>query len=242
MPGPGVPVSMPVAANQTVNAGTFTVVNTSGTTLVAPQTTISFDSANFFSSATLTATVPVAPAGPVSTARSNGSFVGAAFQTSTATLNPIVGGNSPQQPNNTIFVLQPPLVIPTGQSATFSLEVTVVANPKMTRWHQPVTYAVMVAGGSTGSNIFLIVLALFEFCAAGMSRIKRRRVLMMLLLLLGLACQVGCDNGSVSGPPPSVGVVYSNQTALQVSAMKQANHEPVTFAGLPLFMGSVWLK
>jgi hypothetical protein len=217
---PPTPVNIAVGPGATVNSGSFTVKNTSGTPLVTPAAVISFNNADFFSSATLTAI-----AGP---------------NTSTATLNPIIGGNSPQQPNNTTFVLQPPLVVPTGQTATYSLSVTVVANPAITMRNLPVMYAAMVGGRATGSNALLVALALLELCAAGISTTRRRRLLMALLLLLALASQVGCDNGSVPSPPPAItGVIYSTQTAMELEAMKQVNNIPVKIAGLPIVMGTV---
>jgi hypothetical protein len=97
-------------------------------------------------------------------------------------------------------------------------------------------YAAMVDGGSSGSNAFLVMLALLELCAAGMASSKRRRVLLVLSLCMALASQVGCHTGGgVSAPS---GVVSSTQTAMQVSAMT-ANDDPIVVAGLPVVMGTV---
>jgi Prenyltransferase and squalene oxidase repeat len=219
------PVSVSAGPGATVSSGTFMIENTSGTTLVAPAVTISFDNADLFSSATLTGTAP-------------------AMTTSTATLNPVSGGNSPEAPNNTTFVLRPALVIPTGETATFSLSVMLTNNPSVTRREGPVMVAAIIGGGTTASNAFLVVLALLELCAAGMSSTRRKRVLMALVLIAALASQVGCDNGSTSSGPgtSSSGVIQSKQTAMQVAAKKQANNDPVGVAGLPVFMGTVSLK
>jgi hypothetical protein len=68
-------------------------------------------------------------------------------------------------------------------------------------------------------------------------------VVVALLLLLALASQVGCDNGSNPGGGSSTGVVVqSTQTATQLEAMKQENNQPVQIAGLPAEMGTVSLK
>ena len=104
-------------------------------------------------------------------------------------------------------------------------------------------YASMVGGGATGSNALLVGLALLELCAGAISATRRRRALMALLLLVALASQVGCDNGSVSAPQaPTFGVIQSTQTAEQVEAEEQANHEPVKIGGLPVVIGTVSLK
>lgn len=99
-------------------------------------------------------------------------------------------------------------------------------------------YAAMMGGGSTGSNAFLIALALLELCAAGLGN-TRRRVLMGLLLLLALASQVACNNSSGGGAGTASGVVHSMQTAMEVDAIKQVNHDPVSVVGLPAAMGMV---
>jgi hypothetical protein len=206
-----------------VNSGTFQVQNTSGTTLVTSVASISFGNADLFSSATLTAM--------------------AGANASTATVNPVAGGNSPQQPNNTAFLLQPPLVVPTGQTATFSLMVTVTKNPQVSRRDEPVMSAGMVGSSAAGANALLIGLALLELCAVGMSSSRRRRVLVALLLLMALASQIGCDNGSTGGgTATTTGTIQSTQTAMQVEAMKQENNVPVGVAGLPVVMGTVSAK
>jgi hypothetical protein len=216
-------VSIAAGPGATVSSGAFNVHNTGGVPLVTPMVVISFDNADLFSLATLTETL-----GP---------------NTSTAIVNPLAGGNSPEQPNNTAFFLQPPLVVPAGQTATFSLLVTITANPQITKRGGPVMYAGMIGGEATGSNAFLVGLALLELCASAIGGTRPRRLLMTLSLLLALASQVGCDNGSVSSPSaPTFGVIQSRQTAMQVDAKEPANNEPVMVAGLPVVMGTVSLK
>jgi hypothetical protein len=179
---------------------------------------ISFDNADLFTSATLTA-----KAGP---------------NTAIATVNPVAGGDSPEQPNNTAFLLQPLLVIPPGQTVTFSLVVTVTANPQVSKRGEPMMYAAMVKGGSAGTNTFLIALALLEFCAAGVAATRRKRLLLALFLLLALTGQVSCNNSSGS-PGIASGVVHSTQTATQVEAMRQEGNVPLTVVGLPATMSTV---
>jgi hypothetical protein len=157
---------------------------------------------------------------------------------STATVNPVEGGNSPEQANNTAFLLQPPLVIPAGQTATFRQTIRVTANPQLTKAGEPLMYAAMVGDDAARSNEFLVAFALLEWCAA-----RCRRLLMVLLLLLTLASEVGCDNGSVSaGAGASSAAIHSTQTAIEVDAVKQENNERVVVAGLPVGLGSVVTK
>lgn len=193
--------------------------------MVTSSVTISFDNADLFSSATLTAT--------------------AGSNTSTATVNPVTGGNSPEVPNNTTFNLVPPLVIPTGASATFNLAVTLSANPSITLRGGDVLYAAMVRGGSesTGSSALLFAMALLSLCAAGVGGSRRRRTLFALVVVLAMATQVGCDNGSVGGGGSGGGggPVVSTQTAKHVAAASLED-SPITVGGLPVVMGSVSLK
>jgi hypothetical protein len=186
----------------------------SGTALVTSLVAISFGNADLFTSATLTAT-----AGP---------------NTSTATVNPVTKGDSPEHPNNTTFVLQPPLVVPAGQTATFRLAATVTGNPQISKRGEQVMYAAMLGGGSNGATIFLVALALLELCAAAIGSIRRRWLLIALLPLLALVSQAGCNNGSAS-----LGVVSFMQTATQLNAMSTAKNDPPVIVGLPVTMGTV---
>jgi hypothetical protein len=193
--------------------------------MVTSSVMISFDNADLFSSATLTAT--------------------AGSNTSTATVNPITGGNSPEKPNSTTFNLVPPLVIPTGASATFNLAVTLSANPSVTMRGGQVMYAAMVGSGSesAGSSALLIAMALLGLCTAGMGGSRRRRTLLALVVVLAMATQVGCDNGSVGhgGSSGRGGPVMSTQTAKHVGATSLAA-SPITVGGLPVVMGRVSLQ
>jgi hypothetical protein len=154
-----------------------------------------------------------------------------------------VGGNSPEQPNNTAFVLQPPLVVPAGETASYSLSVTVSKNPQVTRRDEPVIYAGMVGANSSNSNGFLLALALLELFATGVGTTRRRRTLVALLMLLAFATAVGCDNGSVPSPPPATtGVISSAQTATQLQAITQAKGNAMGIGGLPMLMGTISRK
>jgi len=206
----------------TVSGGTLGVANVSGAPMVTSSVMISFDNADLFSSAKLTAT--------------------AGSNISTATVNPITGGNSPEVANNTTFNLVPPLVIPTGASATFSLAVTLTANPSITMRGGHVTYAAMVGGGSesAGSSALLIAMALLALCGAGVGGSRRRRTLFALIVVLAMAAQVGCDNGSV-GRGAGGGHPVSTQTAKHVAAA-HLDTSPITVGGLPVVMGRVSLK
>jgi hypothetical protein len=207
----------------TVSGGTLGVANVSGTPMVTSSVMISFDNADLFSSATLTAT--------------------AGSNTSTATVNPVTGGNSPEVPNNTIFNLVPPLVIPTGASAKFNLAVTLSANPNITMRGGRVMYAAMMGGGSesAGSGALLIAMALLGLCGAGVGGSRRRRTLFALIVVLAMATQVGCDNGSLGRGPGGGGPVMSTQTAKHVAAA-HLDTSPINVGGLPVVMGRVSRK
>jgi hypothetical protein len=191
--------------------------------------TISFDNADLFSSATVTATV--------------------GESTSTATVVPVTGGDSPEQPNLTVFNLEPPLVVPEGESATINLSVVVSATPNVTMWRRPVMYASMIPGDGLrgwGGGLLASILLLSVGTMLVTSSRPRRMYFVLVIVLLAMTSQGGCDNGSVgslSGSGSGGGggggsVPISTQTAMSVAA---ANMEktPITVGGFPIVLSTI---
>jgi hypothetical protein len=203
--------------------GTILIANNSGGPMVTSQLTISFDNADLFSSATITGT--------------------AGGATSTATVNPITGGNSPEQTNNTIFNLVPPLVIPTGATANYTLVTTISSNPNVSMRRSPMMYAAMIPGDGFGdSGGFLASMLLLSLGTAFISKSRPRRMFFALaIVLLAVTSQVGCDNGSVGSSPSSTlsSVQKSTQTAMHVKAASMKTGSKINVAGLPIVMSTI---
>ena len=191
--------------------------------MVTSQVTISFDNADLFSSATVTATVGDA--------------------SSTATVVPLTGGDSPEQPNLTVFNLEPPLVVPAGESATISLSVVVSSTPNVTMLRRPMMYASILPGdglrGWGGGGMLAAILLLSVGTMLVTSSRPRRMYLVLVIVLLAMTSQVGCDNGSIgspsggsSGSSASVPKV-SNQNARGVAASNQKTGDPIMVSGFP---------
>jgi hypothetical protein len=199
------------------------VANNSGAPMVTSQVTITFDNADLFSSATVTAT--------------------AGDATSTATVVPVTGGDSPEQSNLTVFNLEPPLVVPAGESATISLSVVVSNTPHVTMWHRPVMYASMIPGDSLrgwGSGLLASMLLLSVGTILVTSSRPRRMYFVLVIVLLAMTSQVGCDNGSIgspssgsSGSSSRSSVPVSNQNARGVTANNQNTGDKITVSGFP---------
>jgi hypothetical protein len=198
------------------------VANNSGAPMVTSQVTITFDNADLFSSATVTATVGEA--------------------TSTATVVQVTGGDSPEHPNMTVFNLEPPLVVPAGESATINLSVVVSTTPNVTMLRRPVMYASMVPGDGLrgwGGGLLASMLLLSVGTMLVTNSRPRRMYFVLVIVLLAMTSQVGCDNGSIgspsggsSGSSSSVPKV-SNQNARGVTANNQNTGDPITVSGFP---------
>ncbi len=220
------PANITSAPGATVTAGTLTVMNNSGATMVTPKVTISFDNADLFSSATLTGVVGESQ--------------------STATVVPVTGGNSPEQANSTDFNLTPPLDIPNGETATYTLTVTVSNNPKVTMRRSPVKYAAMIPGeGFGGSGGFLAAMLLLSLGTTLVAKSRPRRMFFALVIvMLAVTSQVGCDNGSSgsggggSGGGGGRSVPASTQTVEGVEANNLAD-APVIVGGLPIVLSMI---
>jgi hypothetical protein len=211
----------------TVTAGTLMIMNNSGGTMITPKLTISFANADLFSSATLTGVVGETQ--------------------STATVSPITGGNSPEQANSTDFNLAPPLHVPNGQTATYTLTVTVSNNPKITMRRSPVKYAAMIPGsGFGGSGGFLAAMLLLSLGTTLVAKSHPRRLFFVLVIvMLALTSQVGCDNGSSGSGGESGGggggggsVPTSMQTVQGVTATN-TDGGPIIVSGLPIVLSTI---
>ena len=215
----------------TVSAGMVNITNISGAPMLASSMTISFGNADLFASATLTGT--------------------AGDQVESVTVNnPETFGNSPEQPNNTVFTFSPPLMIPTGGMATYTLMTTVTSNTSITMRRTRVKYAAMVPGESFGgSGGFLASMLLLSLGTTLVAKTRPRRMFFALVIvLLAVTSQVGCDNGSVGslsgsgngggGGGGGASVPASTQTAMHASAMNLGG-TPLTVGGFPIVLSTI---
>jgi hypothetical protein len=208
----------------------MTVTNISGAPMFTSQVTVVFDNADLFSSATMTASV--ADGGSVSDTEVPSSF-----------------GNSPEQPNSTVFTFSPPLMIPTGGMATYNLVTTVVPNTSVTMRQSRVKYAAMIPGdGFGGTGGFLASMLLLSLGTTLVAKsLPRRMFFALVIVLLAVTSQVGCDNGSVgslSGSGSGGGggggrsVPTSTQTAMHVAANNMGGI-PLTVGGFPIVLSTI---
>jgi len=208
------PVATTGVPGGTVGGGKLTVQNSSPAPITISSTTIDFDNADLFSSTTLTAS-----AGGV---------------TETSKFMPTVTTTSIQ------YRFTPPLIVPKGGAATFSLSLTISTTPQITMRRPQVIYAGLFdagAGhGSPGLTALGGVLMLLSLCTAGLGGSRRRTMIALIILMLAAASQVGCDNGSV--PSSSGGTIMSTQTATGVAAAAQTGG-PVGVGGLPAHLSTI---
>ncbi len=219
----GAPIRISRAPGSTVDGGTFQVCDISGGQMTTSSVTISFDNADLFTSATLTGTEGA--------------------NTVTATLNPVTGGNSPEQPNNTIFNFSP-LIIPPGACASFNLSVTITSTPDISMRRAPMVYASLFGAvsepGSNSLGVLLGAMALLSLCAAAVGGARRRRTtIAVILFLASLATQIGCDTGGLPASlSSSAEKPQSTQTVVKVAVATQ-NGAPVPVSGLPVKISTV---
>jgi len=202
----------------TASAGTLLVANNSGAPMVTSQVMMSFDNADLFTSATVTASV--------------GGVV-----VSTATVpNPDTYGNSPEQPNNTPFTFDPQVVVQDGQAVTFALSVVVTTTPNITMRRSPVMYASMIPGdglGGWGGGLLASMLLLSVGTTLVANSRPRRMYFVLVIILLAMTSQVGCDNGSVGSSASTSGTQTSTQRAKHVTAANQMTGNMITVSGIP---------
>jgi hypothetical protein len=202
----------PVAGpGSTVSGGTLQVANTSGGPMIVPSVTINFDNADIFSTMTITGS--------------------AGGQTSTSTFVPDT------TTNDVTFLFNPPLIVSPGGMATYNLAVTISKNPDVTMGTRRVRYAGIVGAapglGSSGWTGLLITLGLLGICTTSLSGSRRRKMLVVLsIVMLAAASQVGCDNGrTLSGES-------STQTATAVAATAPSG-SPLAVGGLPAVLSTI---
>jgi len=162
--------------------------------------------------------------------------VGAGTFTS-AHVNPVTFGNSPEQANNTVFTFNPPIVIPNGEAATYTLTTTVATT--LTMRSSPMMYASMIPGdGTGGSGGLLAAMLLLSVGTLMVSRSRPRRLYFALVIaMLAMTSQVGCDNGSSGGSSGSPAVVQkSTQKANQ---LKDPSHNNIPVTGLPKIISRI---
>ncbi len=173
-------------------------------------------------------------------------------------LNPQTFGNSPEQPNLTPFNFNPPLMVPPGTMAMFSAVACITSTPNITmrRSHlmyaamnpvcmpiptptpsltmrrSPLMYAAMIPGdGFGGSGGLLASMLLLSLGTTLVSKSRPRRMFFALVIvLLAMTSQVGCDNGSVGTSGPSSTAQTSVQKAKSV-ALAKMNGTPIPVAG-----------
>ncbi|HTY54264.1 MAG TPA: hypothetical protein VMB26_03635 [Candidatus Binataceae bacterium] len=218
------PIRIMRKAGTTTTGGTFQLCNVSGNqTMTSSSLTISFNNADLFTTVTLTGVQ--------------------GQNTVTVTLNPIIGGDSPEHPNNTVFNYSP-LPIPPGTCANFSLSVTITGNPLISMAEPGVVYASLVPISGSGSHrarVLLAAIALLIICTSLLGGTRRRTILAGIVLVVALAGQSGCDSGG-GGSNSNSGFIGPNpqsaQTVVAIEVMTQEG-APLAVSGLPAFISNV---
>jgi hypothetical protein len=199
------PVFVTGAPGGTVPGGVLNVGNNSGVPATISSVTIAFDNADLFTTTKLTAT--------------------AAGVTETSQFNPTFSTTSID------YTFSPPLVVPKGESASFSLSLTITTTPQITMRQPRAIYAGTFGTGAGGNYHSLTplcgLLMGLSLAMAGMGSSRRRLMIALVILVLAAASQVGCDSGSI---PSSSGAYESTQTAMSVAAAKQTGG-PITVGG-----------
>ncbi len=210
VPSPVITTGVP---GGTVGGGTLMVHNTSPAPITISSTTIDFDNADLFTSTTVTGSA----GGVTETSQFTPTFTTTRIE----------------------YKFTPPLMVPKGGAATFSLSLTITTNPQITMRRPHVVYAGMFdigAGRSPGLGALSAALMLLSLCTAAVGGSRRRTIMALILLALVVASQVGCDNGSV--PTSNGGPIMSTQTATGVGAAHPTGG-PVGVGGLPAFLSTV---
>jgi hypothetical protein len=139
-------------------------------------------------------------------------------------------------------------MIPTGGMATYTLMTTVTTNTGITMRQSPVKYASMIPReGFGGSGGFLASMLLLSLGTTMVAKSRPRRMFFALVIvLLAVTSQVGCDNGSVGSLSGSGGgggggrasVPASTQTAMHASAMNMEG-TALTVGGFPIVLSTI---
>jgi len=208
---------------QTLAAGSFTLKNSTSGAETVGSVTVSVSDPALYSSLKLTATV------------------GESSQTVTF---------SPPS-SSTVFKFSPALSVPSGGSASFSLNATISTSPAMLE-RRAVVYAAMLVGpdaGTSGLGSLEASLALLGLGLMIVAPATRRRTMILLALLMVLAAsQVGCGDGGGGGtlliPTPTAKPTPKSSSTQVVAAISATGGggRPVTFTGLPASLGKVSLQ
>ena len=195
---------------QTVPGGTLSVTNTTNSTETINTVTVALSNPGLFSNLTM-----------------SGSVNGAATQTAvTGTLG-----------SNTVFTFNPPLSMPAGAVAQFTLNATL--SPNAARADTPVSYASLLPGGRSRSALPMgAALGLLGVGLLAVPDGRRRRVIVIAALIMLLASsQIGCG-GSSSG----IAVLNSSQQQVPAGGVATTNaYGAVGVQGLPATMSTIRL-
>jgi hypothetical protein len=206
---------------QSVPAGSFSVLNTAPFSEVITAVNVSFSQPQVFFSATLTGTSP-----------DSTGLASASATPPSATKS---------------FILSQPLVVNSGDSASFNLTVTLAISVALSVPGEPgpIAYAAVISapaaimdrvGPGPGSSLLVIGMSLLVIGAAT----RRRAIALAMMALFVAVAAVGCQGGSSSSSSSSgIGPVASasRQTINQIKAT--ANGSRVAFSGLPADLGDV---
>ncbi len=220
-------VNVSGSPGQTLAAGSFTLNNSTSGAETISSLTVAVSDAALYSSLALTATV------------------GASSQTVTV---------SPPS-SSTVFNFSPTLSVPGGSSVTFSLSATISMTPAMIE-RRSVVYAAMLAipdgdgGGASPLGMVLMLLGLGLITARPATR--RRTVVLLALLTMLAASQVGCGGGGggvtlvvptpTATPTPTPTPKPSSTQLVTAVSATGAGLGSLTFTGLPASLGKVSLQ
>jgi hypothetical protein len=211
-------VSITVAAGASIsNAGAFTVTNSSGANITISAVNLSATTPGIFSSMTLTGQVPGSAAVAV------------------------LSSPDPPGTSNTFDFSALP-VLPTGQSATFTLSAVASSSPAATPTPSAsstdlrrgrVAYAGIMWPGpfkqSKMSSLLLSALALGMLAMTG--KLRRRHLAVLAMALILAATEVGCGN-------TTTGITGTSTQAVQTITASSGG----AATGLPANLGSITVQ
>ncbi len=207
-------VSITVAAGSSIsNAGAFSVTNRSGSSITISAVNLSATNPGIFTSMTLTGQVPGTAA--------------------------VAAPSSPNPPGTSNTFSFPGLpVLPTGQSATFSLSAMASTAPAPTptssdSGQRKAVYAGITwpsaSGQSKTPSLLLTALALGMLLMTG--KLRRRHLVVLAMALILAATEVGCGN-------TTTGVTGTSTQAVQTITVSSGG----TPTGLPATLGSITVQ
>jgi len=210
-------VSITVAAGSSIsNAGSFTVTNTSGANITISSINLSATDGAIFSSMTLTGQVP-----------------------GTAAVSAVSSPDPPGNSDNFDFAGAGLPVLPTGQTATFTLSAVASSSPVATPTpgagvsRGSPTYAAMMPsmpfGRLQASGMALTLVLLAGLIMTG--KLRRRHLVWLALAYVMAATELGCGNMTTTGTGTSTQAVQT------ITASSGG-----TPTGLPANLGSITVQ